>query len=336
VWDLGARPAFAHPVRGDDHLFGNVVFSPDGRMVAAADDAGVWLVSARSATARVVRRLRAGDVAFRHVAIAGDGRMLAVDAGNSVQLWNLRRHRMVPRLPSPGGEITALAFDSTGHTIAVSGDDGTVRLWDVPERRRLGRPLHTRGVVAEAFVDDRGTLATAAGNGSVELWDTRRSRALAPRRRPLHEIPAAAFSADGRTVAFGNSNGTVLLWSARSAAPPAPLPGGTGPAVAGLAFSRDGRTLAVATERGEVRLWDVRAHRPLGRPLRHRNYATGVAFSPDGRVLASSGDTIRLWKGILWRDLADLRAQVCGLVIGELTRLEWRAIAPGIAYRTTC
>lgn len=56
--------------------------------------------------------------------------------------------------------------------------------------------------------------------------------------------------------------------------------------------------LASASSDGTVRLWNVESRRQLGQPLRgHTDRVAGIAFSPDGQILAftSSDGTVRLW-----------------------------------------
>ena len=105
-------------------------------------------------------------------------------------------------------------------------------------------------------------------------------------------------------------------------------------------WSPDGRTLATRGGLGDqLGLWDVRTHKPLGRlGVELAPFPGTIAMSPDGRTLAypGEGNTVGLTKSLLWRDLAELERDVCGLVGRGLTRQEWARYAGGVPYRRTC
>ena len=63
-----------------------------------------------------------------------------------------------------------------------------------------------------------------------------------------------------------------------------------------LALSQNGRFLAVGTGRNLVHLWAVNSGQPLGILRGHVAGVSGLSFSPDGKTLASCGDSrVKLW-----------------------------------------
>jgi WD40 repeat protein len=337
VWDLRDRGSFGRSIGGGQHQFESAAVSTDGRIVAAGDEGNVVRL-ADIAAGKVLEPLRLGPskyAAVYAVAFSADGRTLAAANSNDVvQLWNVHTRKAGDRLPSRGEGFgsTGLAFDPSGTILADGGGHG-IRFWSVPERKVVNKTFV--GVDTVGFVG-AATLATADDHGRIRTWSVTRPTPIAPTRRPADAVDGRfAFSPDGRTVAIGNEAGQVWLWDRTGSKPLIQLPGDVGSRVGGVAFTPDGAMLVVAAD-GGLSFWDARTGAPLGHPLQRRGFVTAMAVTPDGRRLVSAGDTLRVWDGILWRDLSDLEGQVCKLVIGGLSRAEWAAIADGLPYTRTC
>src|SRR5262245_48210964 len=77
-----------------------------------------------------------------------------------------------------------------------------------------------------------------------------------------------------------------------------------------VAFSPDGRWLATAGYDRLVKIWDVATRKPLGRWRGHDCIILGLAFSSDGRRLATIGGedkTVKLWDPLTGREILKLR-----------------------------
>jgi WD40 repeat protein len=97
--------------------------------------------------------------------------------------------------------------------------------------------------------------------------------------------------------------------------------------------------LATGSEDRAVRLFSLQTGRQIGAPLGgHEGAVTSLAFSDDGRTLASAGGTsVRLWQGILWTDFQAVQREICRLLGSGLDREdEWPVFAPTIDYEESC
>jgi len=104
----------------------------------------------------------------------------------------------------------------------------------------------------------------------------------------------AAYSPDGSRIALADRAGDVRLFRVPDGALVGTLRGAS--PLNAVAWSPSGRSVATAARDGKIRIWDLRRPRAPVRVLVQGPAARSVEYSPNGRLLLTSGDNdARLW-----------------------------------------
>ncbi|MGZ4393211.1 MAG: hypothetical protein ACXVRK_14010 [Gaiellaceae bacterium] len=211
-----------------------------------------------------------------------------------------------------GGDVQAVALTPNAERVLAACRDGSIEVWDI-ERGELERTLYGHEVFATCVsVAPDGHVAVSGarvrrGEDPMELrvWDLDQGRPIRTFDGPDHDFGAIAVLPGGGRAVGSSYDGTVRVWDLATGTEVHRL---TGHAwyVRDISVSADGRLAASGADDGTIRIWDlergeprrifeldhhVRASSPDELPpgaIIGVSQVTGVALSPDGRLLVSA------------------------------------------------
>ena len=289
----------------------SVAFSPDGKWLASGSadhNVRIW----DAVTKRELFQLKGHSDLVTSVSFSPDGKVLASGSwDHSVKLWDVTTGKKLYDFNGHDGVVLSAIFSSDGKKLASGDAHGIVKLWDVAagiETATLNK--RKEHVWLGAFSPDGRRLALGGNDGYVKIWDATTGDEFFTLKGHTRPVSVMTYSTDGKWLASGSEDGVVTLWDVVKRKVQGMLKMHAN-AVLSLIFSPNGERLASGGDDRIVKLWnvaqingqrlDTEAEQEPVALLGHTSQINSLAFSPDGKNLASGSndDTIKLWNAPL-------------------------------------
>lgn len=379
VWNVASGKELARRT-SPAARFNSIAFSPDGKTLAVV---GGSYISASSflpgeivlwdfKTDQFTPLPQLFEVATHGIVISPDGRFLAatgfglndtIDRNSpkafpaEIAVVELPGGTVVRRWKLPEGIFSGCAFLGNGETLAASGPDLMIRIWNVADGRLVAELSgHRQAITALAVSPKRTRLMSRENTGSIRVWDVSGATTPSQAQGDLFSVrlvqPNRVYvDPQWKYVAAGGREVGVVFWDrASNWNVSAVFPVHDELRARDFDISPDGKTLVIVGEAvkdesaefkasigGVIQLWDIPNRKPLKRLEGNQHSVSCARFSPDGRMLATGSDDQRvvIWntetgKPFEWGELKEHT--------GPITRLEFarsgRLLATGDEKRT--
>jgi WD40 repeat protein len=353
------------------------VFAHDGKFLAWPQDQGglkLFDVATGKELRWFARKLKGTTGAFGYekavlsVALPNQHILAFTNSQeHKLRFWNIDADRERPMPEGHRGSVSVLSYLPDGRTLASGAADLTIRSWDVLTAKQKRQRAASEEEIEKlpSTIAPKHNWAAKFGGDNVVLQEIPTGKNYSVDVKALASSMYAtvgAFSADGKTVACAGQapkrKGQVILLETASGKKRLDVL--VPDRVLCVGFSPDGTVLATGGWDGLVCLWDARSGALIrefshasadfpalsdGPTVRGANFwVEAVAFSPDGRTLASGSldTTILLWDvpaiarprvvlsrdqlERLWKDLAGTNAEAAYRAIGKVAAAGNQAI----------
>ena len=287
LWDL----ATGSEIRRLASFARQLVFSPDGRTLAAADDHVIQLWDLATGKRRLGDAPNQAPITA--MCFSPDGKAVATVAEDKVlRLWDAATGDAKAALTGHAFTPRSVAFGLCGRKIVTTADDRTVRVWDPDAGAVVSSLALPRGCPKFAAFLNGGRRVCVAADPSHFVWEAVSGKTVRSWGTRLRGVLSADVApCEGLLAVAAGTGHTVAVWRASSGAKLFSFETPRRERVRGVRFTGLGDLLVCLTEQ-KLSLWETSSGRQLSafdRPSRVLLRDTAMAVSPDGRLVAVMG-----------------------------------------------
>ncbi len=284
---------------GYAQMFMDMKFSHDGNMLAVvSSDHRLRLWDPH--TGKLMNTFYPHPKKISCIACAPDGVTLAcggdTDANDMVWLLNTKTGEHGRSFTGGRGWAESAAFSPDGQTLACGDSNGTIYLWEVSTGKTIKILEWNEGYVRTLTFSADDKMLVSTSDTKIRFWNLNTGEAV--KTIPGHTVMLSPNWEKFVSIDFvgKGSKENIQLWRMDSNEPLKTLTSRVETSL--RACSPDGRTLVGFDADGKLSFCDAETYEVIRAfPVGHVQYVSYMAYSPDGRTLATSGwdSTILLW-----------------------------------------
>ena len=233
-------------------------------------------------------------------------RLLAVCGEQGIKIWQIWLGKKIQAIDDPRAlHLRLVSFSPDGKKIFGANFSCTIHCWDVDTGTHLfdlaGHPTQ----VGEINYDRTGQIISTC-LAQIRVWNLQTGACL--RAIDLAADCGKGVAYQAPFVATGSDNGTVKVWNLETGKCIS-TSGGCAPRIMSLATNTQNQIVASSRDDGSLYLWNFEQRQEPPIILQaHQGLAAGLAFSPNGQLVASTGSdrTIEIWDAITGAHLQSL------------------------------
>lgn len=296
---LGERKLELVVQTGHSDEVGSITFSPDGKTLASGDKDGIiklWDI----ASGLEIRSLGESSLGVTAIAFSPDGRLLA-SGGNdsSVKLWNVETGKELVSLYGGSHSIVSVKFSRDGKILASASLTGVLKLWSTETGKELRTLVgHTDYVLFMTLSPDGKMIASGGFNQTIILWNIETGHAIKTFNGGLDTVSSASFSPNGKILALSSYYNNVIKLLDIETVKPIKTLRDHSERGSYVEFSPVENIFLTKSINYGIMLWNAETGKVIKTLASKDNNVISVAFSPDGKLIASGhliDRSVKLW-----------------------------------------